>query len=125
LVVEEGVGRRATILDSNRDSIQDAGDGVGVKPLLLLVVAVVVMEATAVWDTMDSTADTTAAGEVDVPMVGHTEKGVAMLKALVWFWLIDETLSANLVYQSDHEIGSTTPSDEAMTKIMTMVMAWL
>ena len=47
------------------------------------------------------------------------------LKALVWFWLIDETLSANLVYQSDHEIGSTIPSDEAMTKIMTMVMAWL
>ena len=47
------------------------------------------------------------------------------LKALVWFWWIDETLSANLVYQSDHEIGSTTPSDEAMTKIMTMVMAWL
>ena len=41
------------------------------------------------------------------------------LKALVWFWLIDETLSANLVYQSDHEIGSTTPSDEAMMKIMT------
>ena len=35
------------------------------------------------------------------------------LKALVWFWLIDETLSANLVYQSDYEIGSTTPSDEA------------
>ena len=30
------------------------------------------------------------------------------LKALVWFWLIDETLSANLVYQSDYEIGSTT-----------------
>ena len=26
---------------------------------------------------------------------------------LVWFWLIDEILSANLVYQSDHEIGST------------------
>ena len=23
------------------------------------------------------------------------------LNALVWFWLIDETLSANLVYQSD------------------------
>ena len=44
------------------------------------------------------------------------------MKALVWFWLIDETLSANLVYQSDHEIGSTTPSDEAMTKIMTLVM---
>ena len=46
------------------------------------------------------------------------------LKALVWFWVIDETLSANLVYQSDYEIGSTTPSDEVMTKIMTMVMAW-
>ena len=30
-----------------------------------------------------------------------------MLKALVWFWLIDETLIANLVYQSDHGIGST------------------
>ena len=44
------------------------------------------------------------------------------MKALVWFWLIDETLSANLVYQSDYKIGSTTPSDEAMAKIMTMVM---
>ena len=46
------------------------------------------------------------------------------VKALVWFWLIDETLSANLVYLSDYEIGSPTPSDEAITKIMTMVMAW-
>ena len=46
-----------------------------------------------------------------------------LMKALVWFWLIDETLSANLVCQGDYEIGSTTPSDEAMTKIMTMVMA--
>ena len=46
------------------------------------------------------------------------------VKALVWFWLIDETLSANLVYQDDYEIGSTTPSDEAMIKIMTMVIAW-
>ena len=46
------------------------------------------------------------------------------LKALVWFWLIDETLSANLVYQDVYEIGSTTPSDEAVTKIMTMVIAW-
>ena len=46
------------------------------------------------------------------------------LKALVWFWLINETLSANLVYQGDYEIGSTTSSDEAITKIMTMVMAW-
>ena len=34
------------------------------------------------------------------------------MKALVWFWWIDETLSVNLVYQSDYEIGSTTPSDE-------------
>ena len=49
---------------------------------------------------------------------------IQRLKALVWFWLIDETLSANLVYQSDHEIGSTTPSGEAMVKIMMMVMAW-
>ena len=47
----------------------------------------------------------------------------AMVKALVWFWLIDETLSANLVYQSDYEIDSTTPSEDAMAKIMTMVMA--
>ena len=38
---------------------------------------------------------------------------MACLKALVWFWWIDETLSANLVYQSDYEIGSTTPSGEA------------
>ena len=47
-----------------------------------------------------------------------------MVKALVWFCLIDETLSANLVYQDDYEIGSTTPSDEAMAKIITIVMAW-
>ena len=44
------------------------------------------------------------------------------VKALVWFWLIDETLSVNLVYQSNHEIGSTTLSDEAMVKIMMMVV---
>ena len=49
---------------------------------------------------------------------------MAGLKALVWFWLIDETLSANLVYQSDYEIGSTTPSAKAIAKILTMVMAW-
>ena len=52
------------------------------------------------------------------------EGQAALVKALVWFWLIDETLSANLVYQSDYEIGSTTPSDEAMMKIMMMVTAW-
>ena len=32
--------------------------------------------------------------------------------------------SANLVYQSDLEIGSTTPRDEAMKMIMTMVMEY-
>ena len=48
----------------------------------------------------------------------------ARLKALVWFWLIDKTLSAYLVYQSDYEIDSTTPSDEAMVNITIMVMAW-
>ena len=52
------------------------------------------------------------------------DAGAGSVKALVCFWLIDETLSANLVYQDDYEIGSTTPSDEAMAKIMTMVMAW-
>ena len=55
---------------------------------------------------------------------GWPRRAHARVKALVWFWLIDETLSANLVYQSDYEIGSTTPSDEEMAKIMTMVMAW-
>ena len=43
------------------------------------------------------------------------------LKALVWFWLIDETLSANLVYQSDYEIGSTFQVIEQMEKIIVMV----
>ena len=47
------------------------------------------------------------------------------MKALVWFWLIDEILSANLVYQSAYEIGSTTPSNEAnKDHDMMMVMAW-
>jgi hypothetical protein len=35
--------------------------------------------------------------------------------------LIDETLSANLVYQSDYEISNTIPSGEAMVKINMMV----
>ena len=43
------------------------------------------------------------------PISGNSEDaGVGLrpdvdgvLKALVWFWLIDETLSANLVYQDD------------------------
>ena len=46
------------------------------------------------------------------------------LKALVWFWLIDETLSANLVYQSDCEIGSIISSGEATVKIIIMVKPW-
>ena len=47
------------------------------------------------------------------------------LKALVWFYWIDETLSANLVYQSNYEIGRTIPSDEANEDHdMMMVMAW-
>ena len=54
-----------------------------------------------------------------------TRLSTATLKALVWFWLIDETLCANLVYQSDYEIGSTTPSDETNEDhIMMMVMPW-
>ena len=54
-----------------------------------------------------------------------TRLSAATLKALVWFWLIDETLCANLVYQSDYEIGSTTPSDETNEDhIMMMVMPW-
>ena len=49
----------------------------------------------------------------------------AQLKALVWFWLIDETLSANLVYQSYYEIGSTIPSGEANEDHdMMMVIPW-
>ena len=47
------------------------------------------------------------------------------VKALVWFWLIDETLSANLVYQSDYEIDSTTPSGEAnKDHDIMMVIPW-
>ena len=46
------------------------------------------------------------------------------LKALDWFWWIDETLSANLVYQSDHEIGSTFQVVKQMVKIMMMVWTW-
>ena len=45
----------------------------------------------------------------------------AWVKALVWFWLFNETLSANLVYQSGHEIGNTILSGGAKVKIMMMV----
>ena len=48
-----------------------------------------------------------------------------IVKALVWFWLVNETLSANLVYQSDYEIGSTIPSGEANEDHdMMMVIPW-
>ena len=54
----------------------------------------------------------------------HPVRLWGLLKALVWFWLIDETLSASLVYQDDYEIGSTTPCDEANEDHgMTMMMA--
>ena len=39
--------------------------------------------------------------------VGWLASEAGLVKALVWFWLIDKILSANLVYQSDHETGST------------------
>ena len=68
-----------------------------------------------------SACDVPTAGWIGAT-AGWEEQG--QVKALIWFWLINETLSANLVYQVDYEIGSTTPSDEAITKIMTMVMAW-
>ena len=48
-----------------------------------------------------------------------------VVKAQIWFWWIDETLSANLVYQSNYEIGGTTPSVEANEDHdMMMVMPW-
>ena len=49
---------------------------------------------------------------------------VGHVKALVWFWWIDETLSANLVYLSDQEIGNTIASGGTMVKIMMMVWPW-
>ena len=44
-------------------------------------------------------------------VINYQKRG--RLKAIVWFWWIDKTLSANLVYQIDYEIGSTTQSGEA------------
>ena len=44
---------------------------------------------------------------------GKEERKTKGLKALVWFWWIDETLSAYLVYQSVYDIGSTTLSGKA------------
>ena len=46
-----------------------------------------------------------------------------LLKAQVWFWWIDETLSANLVYQSDYDIGGTLQVIKQM-KIMTWWWWW-
>ena len=54
----------------------------------------------------------------------HVSYAMSSLKALVWFWWIDETLSANLVYQSDYEIGSTFQVVKQMVKIMMMVWTW-
>jgi len=72
-------------------------------------------------DLVISRAEVERRGGADVNS-GHDllvgNDSTSTLKALVWFWLIDETLSANLVYQSDYEIGSTTLSGEAMV-IMT------
>ena len=56
-------------------------------------------------------------GRASYVVAAHRRR-TGQLKALVWFWWIDETLSANLVYQSDHEIGSTFQVMKQM-KIMT------
>ena len=50
-----------------------------------------------------------AGGATAVGTASRADSGgrAGRVKALVWFWLIDETLSANLVYQSDYKIGST------------------
>ena len=45
----------------------------------------------------------TKKGEIERSLFGFGN----WVKALVWFWWIDETLSANLVYLSDYEIGGT------------------
>ena len=59
---------------------------------------------------------------IDVESVRGCESRNVSTESLVWFWLIDETLSANLVYQSNYEIGSTTPSDEANEDHSMMMM---
>ena len=47
---------------------------------------------------------------------------LAPLKALVWFWLIDETLSANLVYLSEYEIGYAHSKWWSKIEVIMMVM---
>ena len=59
----------------------------------------------------------------DIPYSWPSGPGM-MVKALVWFWWIEETQNANLVYQSDHEIGSTFQVMEQVVKIMMMVWPW-
>ena len=74
----------------------------------------------------DVVARESKAQHVGVVQHGGGGTGVAsQVKALVWFWLIDETLSANLVYLSVHEIGSTILSgganedhDDGVTMVM-------
>ena len=46
------------------------------------------------------------------------------VNAQVWFWWIDETLSVNLVYQSDYEIGGTFQVMEQLMMIMMVVWPW-
>ena len=46
-----------------------------------------------------------------------------LLKTLVWFWWIDETLSANLVYQSKNEIGYAHSKWWSKMGMIMMVMA--
>ena len=45
------------------------------------------------------------------------------MKALVWFWWIDETLSANLIYQSEYEIGYAHSKWWSKMEVIMMVMA--
>jgi hypothetical protein len=49
----------------------------------------------------------------------RSQRETGDVKTLVWFWWIDE--SANLVYQSDHEIGSMFQVVKQMVMIMMMV----
>ena len=45
------------------------------------------------------------------------------LKALVWFWLIDETLSANLVYQVI--MRAKRYSSELLVACVILILCWL
>ena len=60
----------------------------------------------------------------EIDQMNTVPYALVVIKALVWFWWIDETLSANLVHLSDHEIGIIISSGEATVKIIMMVMPW-